>query len=84
VLKKDAKLSEKDVIAAAAKHLSKVCLLSVMLSVIASTLALQFKLPERVFITDSIPKTATGKVQRRHMGPTFRKVAEKEGSRAKL
>lgn len=24
-------------------------------------------MPERVFITDKLPKTATGKIQRRHM-----------------
>ena len=30
-----------------------------------------FKVPDRVFISDSLPRTATGKVQRRHIASTF-------------
>ena len=28
-------------------------------------------MPERIFITDKLPKTATGKIQRRHMVAHF-------------
>ncbi|KAG9104566.1 hypothetical protein FRC06_001346 [Ceratobasidium sp. 370] len=41
----------------------------------------QFKIPDRILITDAIPKTATGKVQRRHVRDAFMKTVE---SRAKL
>lgn len=36
----------------------------------------KFKIPERVVVTDAIPKTATGKIQRRNVSATF---ARKEG-----
>jgi acyl-CoA synthetase (AMP-forming)/AMP-acid ligase II len=45
------------------------------------TRALQFKIPDRIVITDAIPKTATGKVQRRHVRDAFMKMVE---SKAKL
>ena len=31
----------------------------------------KFKIPERIWITDSIPKTATGKIQRKNVAATF-------------
>ncbi|KAL9940889.1 hypothetical protein V8E36_000377 [Tilletia maclaganii] len=34
----------------------------------------KFKIPEKVYISDSIPKTATGKVQRRIVAATFTKA----------
>lgn len=37
---------------------------------------LQFKIPDRILINDAIPKTATGKVQRRHVRDAFMKVVE--------
>ncbi|ELU41708.1 coenzyme A synthetase, putative [Rhizoctonia solani AG-1 IA] len=36
----------------------------------------KFKIPERIVITQSIPKTATGKVQRRHVRDAFMKSVE--------
>jgi len=33
-----------------------------------------FKLPKRLFITDAVPKTATGKIQRRFVAETFLKA----------
>ena len=44
----------------------------------------KFKIPVRVFITDSIPKAATGKIQRRLMAPKFQEIAKNEPARAKL
>ncbi|KAF8760851.1 ligase [Rhizoctonia solani] len=41
----------------------------------------KFKIPERIVITQSIPKTATGKVQRRHVRDAFMKSVE---TKAKL
>jgi acyl-CoA synthetase (AMP-forming)/AMP-acid ligase II len=31
----------------------------------------EFKVPERIYITDSLPRTATGKIQRRHVSAAF-------------
>ncbi len=31
----------------------------------------KFKIPERIWITDAIPKTATGKIQRKNVAATF-------------
>ncbi len=31
----------------------------------------KFKVPERIWITDAIPKTATGKIQRKNVAATF-------------
>ncbi|QRV91057.1 AMP binding enzyme [Ceratobasidium sp. AG-Ba] len=36
----------------------------------------KFKIPDKIIITDKIPKTATGKVQRRHVRDAFIKIAE--------
>ncbi|KAG9096117.1 hypothetical protein FS749_009107 [Ceratobasidium sp. UAMH 11750] len=36
----------------------------------------KFKIPDRILITDAIPKTATGKVQRRHVRDAFMKAVE--------
>ncbi|KAG8748475.1 hypothetical protein FRC10_003608 [Ceratobasidium sp. 414] len=41
----------------------------------------KFKIPDRILITDAIPKTATGKVQRRHVRDAFMKTVE---SKARL
>ncbi|CCO26915.1 hypothetical protein BN14_00947 [Rhizoctonia solani AG-1 IB] len=41
----------------------------------------KFKIPTRIIITDAIPKTATGKVQRRHVRDAFMKSVE---AKAKL
>ncbi|CEL57746.1 hypothetical protein RSOLAG1IB_02490 [Rhizoctonia solani AG-1 IB] len=41
----------------------------------------KFKIPTRIVITDAIPKTATGKVQRRHVRDAFMKSVE---AKAKL
>ncbi|KAJ1311410.1 hypothetical protein OPQ81_009900 [Rhizoctonia solani] len=41
----------------------------------------KFKIPDRIIITDAIPKTATGKVQRRHVRDAFIKSVQ---TRAKL
>ncbi|KEP48067.1 peroxisomal-coenzyme A synthetase [Rhizoctonia solani 123E] len=41
----------------------------------------KFKIPDRIIITDSIPKTATGKVQRRHVRDAFMKLVQ---AKAKL
>lgn len=41
----------------------------------------KFKIPDRIIITDAIPKTATGKVQRRHVRDAFVKMVE---AKAKL
>ncbi|CAE6521414.1 unnamed protein product [Rhizoctonia solani] len=41
----------------------------------------KFKTPDRIIVTDSIPKTATGKVQRRHVRDAFMKSV---GTKAKL
>ncbi|KAH7344966.1 putative PCS60-AMP-binding protein, peroxisomal [Rhizoctonia solani] len=41
----------------------------------------KFKIPDRIVITDAIPKTATGKVQRRHVRDAFMKSVE---TKAKL
>ena len=30
-----------------------------------------FKVPERIYIADSLPRTATGKIQRRHVSAAF-------------
>jgi acyl-CoA synthetase (AMP-forming)/AMP-acid ligase II len=30
-----------------------------------------FKVPERVYIVDELPRTATGKIQRRHIAAKF-------------
>ncbi|MBM3945211.1 MAG: AMP-dependent synthetase, partial [SAR202 cluster bacterium] len=30
-----------------------------------------FKVPDRIFVTDNLPRTATGKVQRRHVAAKF-------------
>ena len=30
-----------------------------------------FKIPERVYIVDELPRTATGKIQRRHVAAKF-------------
>ncbi|CED84694.1 Acyl-CoA synthetase [Phaffia rhodozyma] len=40
----------------------------------------KYKIPERVFIVKSIPKTATGKIQRRHVSTAFVEKAKKEDS----
>jgi len=44
----------------------------------------KMKIPERIFITDSIPKAGTGKVQRRLMAPRFLEIAKNEPVKAKL
>ncbi|MCH8103654.1 MAG: AMP-dependent synthetase, partial [Chloroflexi bacterium] len=31
-----------------------------------------FKVPERIFIADELPRTATGKIQRRHVATAFK------------
>ncbi|MEE8364009.1 MAG: AMP-dependent synthetase, partial [Dehalococcoidia bacterium] len=31
----------------------------------------EFKVPERIYIADSLPRTATGKIQRRHVSAAF-------------
>ena len=49
----------------------------------ASTLA-AFKVPSRIFITDAVPKTATGKVQRRFVAEHFCKKGGAGGAQAKL
>ncbi|WFC93943.1 oxalate--CoA ligase [Malassezia brasiliensis] len=36
-----------------------------------SSKLIKFKIPNKIFITDSIPKTATGKIQRRNVAATF-------------
>ncbi|KAF8588110.1 acetyl-CoA synthetase-like protein [Ramaria rubella] len=39
----------------------------------------KFKIPERIVVTDTIPKTATGKIQRRHVKEAFvKRVREQE------
>lgn len=38
----------------------------------------KFKVPVRIFVVDSIPKTATGKIQRRHVSTAFVEKAKKE------
>lgn len=43
----------------------------------------QFKIPDRIVVTQQIPKTATGKVQRRHVKDALVKVAQ-EKTKAKL
>jgi acyl-CoA synthetase (AMP-forming)/AMP-acid ligase II len=43
----------------------------------------QFKVPVKVWITDAIPKGATGKISRKNVSATFIEKAKKEGS-AKL
>ena len=30
-----------------------------------------FKVPKKIFITDAVPRTATGKIQRRHVAAAF-------------
>jgi len=44
---------------------------------IAKGLLGDFKVPKRLFITDSLPKTATGKIQRRFVAEHFLKPASK-------
>jgi len=41
-----------------------------------------FKVPERIYFADTLPRTATGKIQRRHVATAFHKAAE--APRAKL
>ncbi|KAL7414668.1 putative peroxisomal-coenzyme A synthetase [Mrakia frigida] len=41
----------------------------------------KFKIPERLFVVESIPKTATGKIQRRHVSTAFVERAKKEDAR---
>ncbi|KAK9807300.1 hypothetical protein WJX73_009699 [Symbiochloris irregularis] len=48
----------------------------------ASKLA-KFKVPTQVFVTDKLPKTATGKIQRRHMVTAFIKEGGKASSGSK-
>ncbi|KIJ54974.1 hypothetical protein M422DRAFT_42153 [Sphaerobolus stellatus SS14] len=38
----------------------------------------KFKIPEKIVITDAIPKTATGKIQRRHVKEAFVKRAKEQ------
>ncbi|GIT17887.1 MAG: hypothetical protein CM1200mP39_06930 [Dehalococcoidia bacterium] len=33
-----------------------------------------FKVPDTIYITDKFPRTATGKIQRRHMVEAFTKL----------
>lgn len=40
------------------------------------------QVPEKVFITDKLPKTATGKIQRRHMVTAFIKEGGGDSSSA--
>ncbi|KDQ07828.1 hypothetical protein BOTBODRAFT_38511 [Botryobasidium botryosum FD-172 SS1] len=43
----------------------------------------KFKIPERIIITPSIPKTATGKIQRRHIKVELVKLAREQGEHVK-
>ena len=44
----------------------------------------KFKIPEKVVITKAIPKTATGKIQRRHVRDAFVKQARGQSVQSKL
>ena len=44
--------------------------------------SLKMQVPEKVFVTDKLPKTATGKIQRRMMVEAFMKNGE-QGSQPK-
>ena len=37
------------------------------------------QVPEKIFVTDKLPKTATGKIQRRMMVEAFMKKGRQEG-----
>ena len=43
----------------------------------------KFKLPKKVFFTDVMPKTATGKIQRRQVADAMSKMEARQGG-AKL
>ncbi len=40
-------------------------------SAVTQGMAVSLQVPERIFVTDKLPKTATGKIQRRHMVSHF-------------
>ena len=40
-------------------------------SAVTQGMAVLLQVPERIFVTDKLPKTATGKIQRRHMVSHF-------------
>jgi len=44
----------------------------------------KFKIPERIVIAKTIPKTATGKMQRRHVRDAFVKQVRAQSVQAKL
>ena len=44
----------------------------------------KFKVPERIVITKTIPKTATGKIQRRHVRDAFVKQVRAQSVQSKL
>lgn len=44
----------------------------------------KFKVPEKIVIAKTIPKTATGKIQRRHVRDAFVKQVRAQGVQAKL
>ena len=44
----------------------------------------KFKIPEKIVIAKTIPKTATGKIQRRHVRDAFVKQAKAQNIHAKL
>ena len=44
----------------------------------------KFKIPEKIVVTNAIPKTATGKIQRRHVRDAFVKQVRSQSVQAKL